>query len=750
MNFFKNLKIKARLLFSFSIILIFTAIMGIVGSIQVLKIGDIGEKTFSSNITPLNDLSQFRSYYAEIRRLITLGSLSAKLGNMETFESCKKTALEEIDKFSNLTKDYIDFQNRVNASQERKDAFKKISDSFNNSYAPLAKELMGYYENGSFEQGDEGFSKIVGIGTEITSGIDALFALNFNVASKAADSNLKQAKTISLILVASTIASIIVSLILSLLVGNQTANSIKSLGKVAREVSNGNLNVTAATNEKDEVGQLSRDMAVVVETLNHMISDIKEMGVQLNAGNTKAYKLDETKYEGGFREMIISIKTAISGLINDTNMVVDVIKEFSDGNFNADIAKMPGDKALLNTVVNEMRENLKDINREINSLVKAATEGKLSTRADVSHQKGEWLSILQNLNQLLSAVIEPIYEASNVLDNMSKGNLSVKITGDYKGDFALIKTSMNDTIDFVSSYIKEITEILTELSNNNLNQKVTREYVGDFSAIKTSLNLILDKLNSIFIELNQTSEQVLMGAKQVSETSMTLAQGATEQASSIQELNATIDTIDEQTKRNAQNAKQANELSSISKVSAAGGNEKMKTMLTSMNEISEASNNISKIIKVIDDIAFQTNLLALNAAVEAARAGVHGKGFAVVAEEVRSLAGRSQNAAKETTELIQDSIQKVAAGTSLAQSTASALTEIVENVDKVSTIIEGISNASAEQASAISEVSLGLSQISNVVQQNSSTSEESAAASQELSSQAETLQNMVAGFSLRL
>jgi len=274
----------------------------------------------------------------------------------------------------------------------------------------------------------------------------------------------------------------------------------------------------------------------------------------------------------------------------------------------------------------------------------------------------------------------------------------------------------------------------------------TKDSIGQLAA---SFNEVSDNLNEIMSNIQEASEQVASGSRQVSESSMSLSQGATEQASSIEQLTASIEEIAAQTRLNAQNANQANELADLTKVSAIQGNDQMKSMLKSMDEINEASNNISKIIKVIDEIAFQTIILALNAAVEAARAGQHGKGFAVVAEEVRNLAARSANAAKETTSLIEGSIHKVAGGTKIANETAVALAQIVESIEKVSDLVGNIAVASNEQATGVEQVNQGVSQIASVVQTTSATSEETAAAGEELSSQAEMLKEQVTKFKLR-
>ncbi|MDT8900683.1 methyl-accepting chemotaxis protein [Anaeroselena agilis] len=301
----------------------------------------------------------------------------------------------------------------------------------------------------------------------------------------------------------------------------------------------------------------------------------------------------------------------------------------------------------------------------------------------------------------------------------------------------------------ISRPLKEMVGVAGKLADGDLDVSITVRSRDEVGELAKAFQTMTDNINHAMSNINASADQVASGSKQMSDSSMALSQGATEQASSIEELTASLEEIAAQTEQNAANANQANTLAEAAKDNAAEGNSQMLGMLKAMDDINESSASISKIIKVIDEIAFQTNILALNAAVEAARAGQHGKGFAVVAEEVRNLAARSANAAKETTALIEGSIKKVEGGTRIANATATALDQIVDGVTKVAELVGQIAVASNEQAAGIAQVNQGVMQVSQVVQTNSATAEESAAASEELAGQAEILKEAVARFKLK-
>jgi len=271
---------------------------------------------------------------------------------------------------------------------------------------------------------------------------------------------------------------------------------------------------------------------------------------------------------------------------------------------------------------------------------------------------------------------------------------------------------------------------------------------SDKDVINTAIDLMLQETLNVLNQVASAGIQVSDGSKQIAHGAQLLASGSTQQAATVEELSTSMAVIAEKTKDNADMANRAASLAGSIKTNAEKGSQQMSEMMGAVKDINQAGQSISKVIKVIDDIAFQTNILALNAAVEAARAGQHGKGFAVVAEEVRNLAAKSAEAAKDTGGLISNSIEKAELGSRIANDTAASLEEIVSGINESTQIVNDIALSSDEQYQSIKQINQGVEQVAQVVQQNSATAEESAAASEEMSGQSAILEKLITQFQL--
>jgi methyl-accepting chemotaxis protein len=338
----------------------------------------------------------------------------------------------------------------------------------------------------------------------------------------------------------------------------------------------------------------------------------------------------------------------------------------------------------------------------------------------------------------------PMRKTVAMILEMEKGHLATRLQLSRADEIGQMANAM-DT--FADSLQNEVVANLQKLATGDLTFEISPRDQHD--EIRNAIKTLGKDLGTIVSQIQVAGEQIASGSGQVSDSSQSLSQGATEQASSLEEISASLNQLSSQTSTNAENANQASNLASEAQGAAKKGSQQMQTMVTAMAEINEAGQNISKIIKVIDEIAFQTNLLALNAAVEAARAGQHGKGFAVVAEEVRNLAARSAKAAAETAELIEGSVAKTENGSNIANQTSDALQGIVNGISKVTDLISEIAAASNEQAQGVTQINQGVTQIDQVTQQNTASAEESAAAAEELSGQAEQLRQMLGRFTLK-
>lgn len=343
---------------------------------------------------------------------------------------------------------------------------------------------------------------------------------------------------------------------------------------------------------------------------------------------------------------------------------------------------------------------------------------------------------------LNGSIVRPLKILNNIAQQLSVGDASANVrvlTKDEVGELMKSFRTMVENIRYQAQTAEAI-------AGGDLTVQVKINSEKDVLGI--ALSNIVEKNNHILSQICDASGQVVSGAGQISEASTRLSEGACRQSDSLQELAATVTEVKDWIELSADNAAMARTCANDVKDGAMDGNRHMEEMLKAMDEIDISASNISKVIKTIEDIAFQTNILSLNASIEAARAGQYGKGFAVVADEVRSLAARSAEAVKETTEMIASSMQRTEYGTKIAKTTADAFNKIVGGIDEVAGLAEKIASASTEQTSSIDRINDEITQVSGVIQANSAASEESAAASSQLYKQAETLKEMVQTFKL--
>ena len=351
----------------------------------------------------------------------------------------------------------------------------------------------------------------------------------------------------------------------------------------------------------------------------------------------------------------------------------------------------------------------------------------------------------------LKKSLQPLGKLAEESDKLANGNFDIKVSYAQEDEIGRLVKSFNNIVKRLNYVVSDLQAKLTAFAQGDFGSEIKEDenYQGDFRPILTSLQDISTSLNGTLKNVHTSSSEVSGSADQVSSMAQRISEGTTKQASSIAELSKTMEDITEQIRHTTKQAEKAQQLGVVSGSHVETSNQKMTDMQGAMEEITEKSKEISKIIKTIDDIAFQTNILSLNAAIEAARAGEAGKGFAVVADEVGNLAKKSQEAAQNTSLLIEETIGAVQKGAKFTEETAEALQSVSESTNQVNDLIEEISKASEEESAGVSRLSEGLQEISAVVQENSATAEESAATAEELSAQANLMNDLISKFKTR-
>ncbi|MBN1971637.1 MAG: cache domain-containing protein [Candidatus Delongbacteria bacterium] len=531
-------------------------------------------------------------------------------------------------------------------------------------------------------------------------------------------------------------------------------NPIKEISYVAKQIASGKYDISLSKVSNDELGELSDNLNLIKENLALITENTMKIKTNIVRGSLKS-SVDIDTSEKSRHGLNISIVQGINQIIKTYTIYFDKMPVLIF------INDKDGKILYRNDLFEQTFGNVDSIMEQTSLNLKRdlfiETVERNTTKKDTFNIEKKGNRIVYSIATYPIIDLENnVCGSFNLIKDESTDNSVLKIAEDAKKIALAEQEKSKQITEYLVKEVDQISYFLKKLSEGDLTIQYQPDsfnedmkiYYEMMNKISVSLEDTIKKLYLTIEEITFAAEDIDHGSTQLSEASSSLSLGSTEQSSSIEELTSTMLEIGSQTRLNAENANLAANISSDAKKLALQGNQNMNDLEKAVHGIAISSGEIKKIIKVIDDIAFQTNLLALNAAVEAARAGIHGKGFAVVADEVRNLAQRSAEAAKETTELIEDSVKRVETGSSITKKSVQSLKEIEKSITKAVDLVNEIAVSSQEQARAIEQANTGLVQVSKITQTNSASSEETADAAKELSSQAEKLKEIVSYFKI--
>ncbi len=478
--------------------------------------------------------------------------------------------------------------------------------------------------------------------------------------------------------------------------------SLSGIVAGANRMARGDLSTSVELDTRDELGAIGKSINEVRDTLTRY-ADAQLQMARMHESGTISHRIDASAFPGAYGDLAAKVNDLVAQHIAVKMRVVEVVAEYANGNLSIDMDRLPGEKAAITEAIDRVKRQLLGINGEIKSLVDAAACGEFGVRGQEEKYQHTFREMIAGLNKLMQTCQTGLDEVSVVMGRVAQGDLTARMQGSYQGAFERIKQDTNATVE---------------------------------------------QLTTIVGDIRQATDTINTGAREIAMGNADLSQRTEQQSSSLQQTASSMEELTATVKQNADNARQANQLADSASQIAAKGGAVVGQVVGTMEAISASSKKIVDIISVIDGIAFQTNILALNAAVEAARAGEQGRGFAVVATEVRNLAQRSANAAREIKGLIGDSVEKVGTGSKQVADAGSTMEDVVRSVKRVTDIMAEIAAASVQQSAGIEQVNQAVAQMDKSTQQNAALVEQASAAAQSMEEQAGSLSRTVSVFQL--
>lgn len=446
---------------------------------------------------------------------------------------------------------------------------------------------------------------------------------------------------------------------------------------------------------------------------------------------------------GQTAQAINSVLAQVGNALKEANQTVSAIAE---GDLSKRITgQFAGDLEQLQNGVNHSAENIALVMNQLSKIMQAMRDGQFDIQI-TSHAKGDYQSMMENAQASMTQTNIIIKEINDVMGHMREGQFKYRVEVMAQGELAELKQRINESMGAIDEAIADITRVVVAQSEGDLTQTIDRDYHGDLRLLKNAVNQSVSKLSDIVSQAVTAADIVNNAAEEVSKGSLDLSSRVQRQAAALEQTSSSMDQMNSAVQNNTENAQLAAEVVQKVQIESVQATQVMQKTITAMSAIQQSSHKISDIVSLIDSIAFQTNLLALNAAVEAARAGDHGRGFAVVAGEVRNLAQKSADAAKDIKTLINESVQRIDEGTRLATDSGKVINGITQLIEEVTGMIKQIAKASTEQAEGVHQVHIAITEIDSTTQQNAALVEETSATAETMSEQATQLSHSMAYF----